>query len=81
MDKIINLQRNDSMGLLYKPKAEQTVTFEVKTFLNNTVVVIDFYSDCGKFGTEEALSSFVLTSERLLQILQEREDITDKEVV
>jgi hypothetical protein len=80
MDKIINLQRNDSMGLLYKPKAEQTVTFEVKTFSNDTLISIDFYSDCGKFGTEEGLASFVITSERLLQILQEREDITDKEL-
>jgi hypothetical protein len=67
------------MSLLYKSKEEQTITFEVKTFSNDTVVVIDFYSDCGKFGTDEALAGYTLTAERLLQILSEREDITDSE--
>jgi len=33
------------MSLLYKPKEEQTTTFEVKTFSNDTVIVIDFYRD------------------------------------
>ena len=68
------------MSLLYKPKEEQTVTFEVKTFSNDTIVVIDFYSDCGKFGTEEALAGYTLTAKRLLEILSEREDITDEEM-
>jgi hypothetical protein len=67
------------MSLLYKSKEEQTITFEVKTFSNDTLVVIDFYSDCGKFGTYEALSGYTLTAERLLQILSERKDITDSE--
>jgi hypothetical protein len=67
------------MSLLYKSKEEQTITFEVKTFINDTLVVIDFYSDCGKFGTDEALASYTLTAERLLQILSERKDITDSE--
>lgn len=68
------------MDLLYKPKEEQTVTFEVKTFSNDTLIVIDFYSDCGKFGTEEALAGYTLTAARLLQILHEREDLTDEEL-
>ena len=68
------------MSLLYKPKSEQTITFEVKTFANDSIIVIDFYSDCGKFGTEEALAGYTLTAERLLQILKEREDITDSEM-
>ena len=67
------------MSLLYKPLDEQTITFEVKTFSNDTIIVIDFYSDCGKFGTEEALAGYTLTAKRLLQILSEREDITDDE--
>ena len=67
------------MSLLYKSKEEQTITFEVKTFSNDTLVVIDFYSDCGKFGTDEALAGYTLTAERLLQILSERKDITDSE--
>lgn len=65
---------------MYKPREEQTISFEVKTFSKDTLIVIDFYSDCGKFGTEEGLSSFTLTANRLLQILQEREDITDEEL-
>lgn len=67
------------MSLLYKPYEEQTTTFEVKTFSNDTLIVIDFYRDCGKFGMEEPLDGFILTADRLLQILQEREDITDEE--
>jgi hypothetical protein len=67
------------MSLLYKPKEEQTTTFEVKTFRNDTIIHIDFYSDCGKFGIEESLAGFILTADRLLQILREREDITDEE--
>lgn len=68
------------MSLLYKPKEEQTTTFEVKAFVNDTIIHIDFYSDCGKFGTDEALAGYILTADRLLQILQEREDITDEEL-
>ena len=68
------------MSLLYKPIEKQTTTFEVKTFSNDTLIVIDFYRDCGKFGMEEALAGFTLTADRLLQILQEREDITDEEL-
>lgn len=67
------------MSLLYKPYEEQTTTMEVKTFSNDTLIVIDFYRDCGKFGTEEPLAGFCITADRLLQILQEREDITDEE--
>ena len=67
------------MSLLYKPYDEQTTTMEVKTFSNDTIIVVDFYRDCGKFGTEEPLAGFILTADRLLQILQERDDITDEE--
>lgn len=67
------------MSLLYKPKEEQTVTFEVKTFSNDTLIVIDFYSDCGKHGTEESLAGYTFSAKRLLEILQDREDITDEE--
>lgn len=68
------------MSLLYKPKEEQTITVEVKAFSNETLISIDFYSDCGKFGTEEPLAGFFLTADRLLQILSERKDITDEEL-
>jgi hypothetical protein len=67
------------MSLLYKPESEQTTTFEVKTFSNDTKIVIDFYKDCGKFGTNEAVAGYILTAERLHKILNERQDITDEE--
>lgn len=66
------------MSLLYKPKEEQTIDCEIKK--ENNKLVIDFTSDCGKFGTDEMLDGYILTSQRLLQILQERTDITDDEM-
>ena len=68
------------MSILYKSKEEQTVTFEVKTFSNDTIVVIDFYSDCGKFGTDEMIDGYKLTPERLLHILQDRDDYSEDEL-
>ena len=66
------------MSLLYKPKDQQTLKCEV-VFLNGKIS-IDFYSDCGKHGTDEMLQGYVLTPERLMQILSERDDITDDEL-
>lgn len=66
------------MSLLYKPKEEQTTSVEIEQ--KEGKIILDFYSDCGKFGTDEALAGFKLTAERLLQILSEREDITDEEL-
>ncbi len=68
------------MDLLYKPRGEQTTTMEIKSFSNDTLMVVNFYRDCGKFGTEEMLAGFTLTADRLLQILHEREDLTDEEL-
>jgi hypothetical protein len=65
------------MSLLYKPKEEQTVTCEI--FQVNGRVIIDFYSDCGKFGTTEGLDGFKISPERLLQILQDRDDYSENE--
>lgn len=48
------------MSLLYKPKEEQTIELEFEV-LDDKRVVLDFYSDCGKFGMEEALAGFKLT--------------------
>ena len=67
------------MSLLYKPKEEQITTMEIKAFSNDTLMVVHFYRNCGKFGTDEALAGYILTADRLLQILHEREDITDEE--
>lgn len=56
------------MSLLYKPKEEQTTSCEIKQ--EDGKIVLDFYCDCGKFGTDEMLDGYKLTPERLLQILQ-----------
>lgn len=66
------------MSLLYKNKEDQTLKCEV-VFLNGKIA-IDFYSDCGKHGMYEMLQGYVLTPERLMQILSERDDLTDDEL-
>jgi hypothetical protein len=67
------------MSFLYKPKEKQTVSVEIKTGIDGRIS-IDFYSDCGKFGTDEMLSGYILTPERLAQILQDRDDYQDDEL-
>ena len=67
------------MSLLYKDIKDQTITADIKYTCVNNTIHLEFYADCGKHGTSEALDSFKLTPERLLQILQEREDLTDDE--
>lgn len=67
------------MSLLYKPKEKQTLSCDIEVDKQGKII-IDFSSDCGKFGTDEMLAGWILTPERLLQILDEREDITDDEL-
>ena len=66
------------MSLLYKKQKEQTLT--CNTFWKDGKVHIDFWKDCGKFGTDEMLDQYKLTPERLLQILQDRDDYSDDEL-
>ena len=54
---------------LYKQKEDQTISCDIKTLIDGRIV-LDFYSDCGKFGTDEAIGGYVLTAERLLKILR-----------
>lgn len=64
---------------LYKKEEDQTVSCEIKTFPDGSIV-LDFYSDCGKFGTDEMLAGYTLTAKRLLQILHDRDDYDDSEL-
>ena len=66
------------MSLLYKLKEEQTTTCEIKQ--EDGKIVIDFWADCGKFGTDEMLDGYKLTPERLLQILHDRDDYSEDEL-
>jgi hypothetical protein len=67
------------MSLLYKPKEVQTISVDVKIFPDGKIELL-FHSDCGKFGTDEILDVYKLTAERLLNILQEREDYSEDEL-
>jgi len=64
---------------LYKDKKDITTFVEFKEGCKENNVSINFYNDGGKFGTVEHLDIFDLTPDRLLQILQERKDLTDEE--
>ena len=47
------------------------ITCEVDINDTGDCVELSFYTDTGKFGTEELLDDYDLTSEQLLDILQE----------
>jgi len=66
------------MNLIYNKKEKQTV--EVSIVQNKEKISLEFSSDCGKFGTHEVLCGWALTPERLMQILNDREDISDYEL-
>ena len=66
------------MSLLYKPKEKQSVMVDISS--KDGKVIIDFYSDCGKFGAEEMLSGYILTPERLLEVMQSFKDYKDEEL-
>jgi hypothetical protein len=61
------------MSLLYKPKEEQVISVEF-THLTDKNVLIEFSSDCGKFGTDEALCGFVISPELLMKLLKEKRE-------
>ena len=65
------------MSLLYKDKKDMTTFVEIENV--NGVVKLEFSADGGKFGTDEMLDGYTLTPERLLEILQSSEIITDEE--
>ena len=63
------------MSLLHKDTKDVKTACEIKQ--EDGKIVIFFWADCGKFGTNEMLDEYVITPERLLQILQDREAIID----
>lgn len=65
------------MELLYKKPEDIKVSVDIKEL--NGKLLIDFSADCGKFGTDESIAGFVLTPDRLFQILSERTDLSDSE--
>jgi hypothetical protein len=67
------------MSFLYKKKEEQTIEVQIGVSADKEIS-LDFYSDCGKFGTYESLAGYKLTAKRLLQILHDRDDYDDSEL-
>jgi len=66
------------MTLLYKKPEDQTLQCEIEQ--KNGRIHIEFSSDCGKFGTIESLQGYILTTERLMEILHDRDDYKDDEL-
>ena len=66
------------MSLLYKNPKEVKTTCDIKQ--KDGKIILNFYADCGKFGTDEMLGSYNLTPKRLLQILHDRDDFTNDEL-
>ncbi|MCF6185028.1 MAG: hypothetical protein L3J56_10500 [Bacteroidales bacterium] len=66
------------MSLLYNDTKDVKTTCEIKQ--EDGKIIIDFWADCGKFGTDEMLDGYVLTPNRLQKILQNIDDYTDDEL-
>ena len=66
------------MSLLYKDKKD--ITYKVRIREIGDKIEFEFEADCGKFGTSENLDRYFLTVERLLQILQDRDDYSQDEL-
>lgn len=65
------------MSLLYKDPKDIKISCDVSQV--DGKIILNFSADCGKFGTDEMLDGYTLTAERLLEILQSSEIITDEE--
>jgi hypothetical protein len=66
------------MSLLYVDEKDRELNIEV--FWANDLVWIQFESNYGKHGTFEPIANYKLTPQRLLQILNDRDDYTDNEL-
>ena len=66
------------MSLLYKNKEDQKMSVDVSN--SDGKINFLFHNDGGKHGAIEILDGYSLTPERLLQILQDREDYTEDEI-
>ncbi len=66
------------MSLLYKNKEDVIYSCYMKQ--ENGKIHLEFWSDCGKHGTDEILAEYKLTPKRLLSILNDRDDYHDDEL-
>ena len=61
-------------------KEEEKPITTVEIEQKNGLIHIDFYQNTGVFGTDEMIDGYVLTPERLLAILQDRDDYSEEEL-
>ncbi len=66
------------MDILYKDKNDVKISVEIVQ--NNGIIEFEFYSDCGKFGTDESLAGYRFNVERLLQIFAGT-NVQDDEII
>lgn len=60
---------------LYKKAEDVILSVKINERKKESETIqLDFYADCGKFGTNEILDSFDLTPKELIDILQEHEN-------
>ncbi|WP_394749522.1 hypothetical protein [Spongiimicrobium salis] len=64
--------------MMYTSKEDQKVSVNIQDREGKIELV--FSSNCGKFGTDEILDQYTLKPERLLQILQDRDDYSEGEL-
>ena len=64
--------------MIYKDEKDIKVTCAIIQEYGK--ICLEFSADCGKFGTDEMLDAYYLTPQRLLQILQDRDDYLDSEL-
>ena len=64
------------MSLLYK----KNPTLKLVITQCDGKVELLFESDCGKFGTDEGIDYYKLSTKRLLEILQDRDNYKDEEL-
>lgn len=64
---------------LYKDPKDVVVSVEIFR-KDKDIVEFMFIADCGKHGTHEIIDGYKLEPKRLLEILQDRNDYTDKEL-
>ena len=64
---------------LYKQQKDVKYSVDIAEQENGELSFL-FTADCGKYGTDEMIDGYILTPDRLLEILQDRNDFTDDEL-
>jgi hypothetical protein len=67
------------MSLLYKDPKDVIYSVDIwERESESDWITLEFYSDCGKHGMDEALVDYRITPLKLLRLLQDNEEKEDK---